>query len=163
MQKPHWTATSSQDFLYRIANDFILQLENAMASTPISQAQLARKLGVSPGRVSQVINDPSNMTLKSMIEYARALGMKISIVAYDDEDEDNRLGPVNAEFFKMSWELCRKPRSIFDIEWLKLAGMNLEHVGEGRVSAVYEWTQTELTPKDIVQHEHYETIATATI
>jgi transcriptional regulator with XRE-family HTH domain len=114
--KAHWTAQSVKDYLFRIATDFIVQLENKMESLAISQDQLAKKLGVTKGAVSQWINHTGNVTLGKMIEYARALGMKVSVVAYEDDDPENKKGPIDAEIFRICWEQLGKPRDFWAIQ-----------------------------------------------
>jgi len=109
--RTHWTARSIEDYLFRIANDFIVQLQNKMESKHISQDKLAKKLGVTKGAVSQWINRPGNIGLRKMIEYARALGMKLSIVAYEDGDPENKRGPIDSEIFRMCWEQLGRPRN----------------------------------------------------
>jgi len=114
--KTHWTARSIKDYLFRIAADFIAQLENKMDSLPISQDELARRLGVTKGRVSQLINHPGNISLATMIEYAKALGMKVSVVAYEDNDPKNTKGPIDSEIFRICWEQLGKPRDFWDTQ-----------------------------------------------
>lgn len=105
----HWTERSVDDFLHRIAMDFAIQLENRIQSEPLSKAKLAEKLGVSKSRVSQILNNPGNLTLRMIIKCARALGLKVAIIAYDDNDEKNERGPVNSEIFRICWENAGKP------------------------------------------------------
>jgi transcriptional regulator with XRE-family HTH domain len=112
----HWTERSITDYLFRIATDFIAQLESKMESLPISQDKLAKRLGITKGAVSQWINHPGNVTLRKMIEYARALGMKVSTIAYEDGDLENEKGPINSEVFKICWEQLGKPRDLWDIQ-----------------------------------------------
>ncbi len=103
----HWTEKSTDDFLYRIGADFVSQIEQLLGTQ--SKASLAKKLGVSAGRISQVLNNPGNLRLKTMIEYARALGLKITVVTYDDSDPENLNGPVDAEIFEQCWMRCGRP------------------------------------------------------
>jgi transcriptional regulator with XRE-family HTH domain len=112
----HWTERSIQDFQYRIAADFVSQLEQQLESLPISQAELANRLNVTESRVSQILNNPSNLTLSSIIKYARALGLKVSIVAYNDNDPDNTRGVINSEIFTICWEKQGKPTDFFELE-----------------------------------------------
>jgi transcriptional regulator with XRE-family HTH domain len=114
--KQHWTEGNVKDFLYSIASDFIEQLQQKMDELPMSQSELAAKLGVTEGRVSQILNKPSNLKLEKIIEYARALGMKVAIVAYDDGDSANKQGPVPAGIFNLCWEKARKPVNFRDVE-----------------------------------------------
>ncbi len=112
----HWTERSVDDFLYRIAADFVMQLEKRIESEPLSKTKLAQKLGVTKGRVSQILNNPGNLTLRMIIKCARALGMKVAVVAYDDNDRENELGPVNSEIFRVCWENSGKPVDFWSIE-----------------------------------------------
>src|SRR5437879_5129586 len=102
--KQHWTARSAADFAYRIASDFVAQLEKKIEKEGITQKQLADRIGISVGRVSQVLNDPGNLRLESTVQFARALGMKVSVVAYEDGDHENHNGPINSEIFYVCWK-----------------------------------------------------------
>ncbi|MBA2526975.1 MAG: helix-turn-helix transcriptional regulator [Pyrinomonadaceae bacterium] len=106
----HWTERSVDDFVHRMSFDFITQLAKRLESSPLSRAELARKLGVSKGRISQILNNPGNLTLKRAVAYARAVGMKVSVVAYDDGDPDNQNGPISSEIFGICWENQNRPR-----------------------------------------------------
>jgi transcriptional regulator with XRE-family HTH domain len=130
--KTHWTARSIRDYLFRIAADFIAQLENKMDSIPISQDELADRLGVTKGRVSQWINHPGNISLAKMIEYAKAVGMKVSVVAYEDDDPENEKGPVDAEIFRMCWEQLGKPRDFWAIQSIVTTNRIFANVSFGR-------------------------------
>jgi DNA-binding phage protein len=114
--KMHWTDNSINDFAYRIASDFIVQLEKKIESEGgLTRVKLATRFGVSPGRVSQVLNNPGNLTLKSTVRCARALGMKVVLVAYDDKDASNENGPVNSEIFATCWKNAGEPRDFFEL------------------------------------------------
>jgi transcriptional regulator with XRE-family HTH domain len=112
----NWTEKNTESFLSRITFDFIAQLEQKMESLPLTQAELAKKLGVTDGFVSQILNNPSNLSLKTIIKYARALGLKVAVVAYDDDDPDNTRGLVNSEIFSICWEKQGKPVDYFSLE-----------------------------------------------
>ena len=114
--KTHWTARSVKDYLFRIAADFIAQLENKIESLSISQDEFAKRLGVTKGRVSQLINHPGNISLAKMIEYAQTLGMKVSVVAYEDDDPKNTKGPIDSEIFRICWEQLGKPHDFWDVQ-----------------------------------------------
>jgi hypothetical protein len=115
LKQVHWTERSLNDFVYRLSADFIRQLEQAMAGHGDNKVALANKLGVSKGRVSQLINNPGNMTLRKMIEYSRALGKKISVVMYDDGDHANTSGPISSQVFTACWENAGKPTDFFSL------------------------------------------------
>ncbi len=112
----HWTQNSIADFVYEISSAFVAQLETKMEKEQISRSQLASRLKKTTGRVSQVFNDPGNLGLKLIVEYARELGMKVSIVAYDDRDPNNEKGPINPEVFVKSWEKLGRPVNLFEVD-----------------------------------------------
>lgn len=112
----NWTERNIENFLSRITFDFITQLEKKMGSFPMTQAELAEKLNLSESRVSQILNGSHNLELKSIIKYARALGLKVAVVAYDDDDPDNLRGLVNSEIFSTCWERQGKPVDFFAFE-----------------------------------------------
>lgn len=112
----HWTERSTADFLYRIGLDFVSSLESAMKDAHVTQAELAKTLGVTEGRVSQVLNNPGNLTLKKIVEYARGVGRKVAIVTYDDGDPDNNNGPVDPEIFSRCWGHLNKPTDFFELK-----------------------------------------------
>jgi transcriptional regulator with XRE-family HTH domain len=118
----HWTASSVDDFVHRLSFDFITQLAKRLESSPLNRVKLASALGVSKGRVSQILNNPSNLTLKRAVAYARALGMKVSVVAYDDGDHNNENGPVNSEIFSICWEKAGSPTDFQTAESLSPIG-----------------------------------------
>jgi predicted XRE-type DNA-binding protein len=112
----HWTEQSADDFLYKIAADFALQIENYLEESGGNQTTLAERLKVTPARVSQVLNNPGNMTLRLIVEYARKLGKKVAIVAYDDNDPANTKGPINSQVFERCWRRTGKPDDLFGVE-----------------------------------------------
>src|SRR5580704_13784124 len=100
----HWTQSSLGDFAYWVSSDFTAQIEARLEVKGISKNTLADRVGVSQSRVSQVLNDPGNLTLGNVVKYVRAVGMKVALVAYDDSDPSNDKGPINAEVFTKCWE-----------------------------------------------------------
>lgn len=112
----HWTDRSTDDFLYKISADFVQQIENYMAERGMSQAQFAATLGVSPGRVSQVLNNPGNLSLRKVVEYARSIGKKVAVVAYDDGDANNQNGPINSQVFAACWEQAGSPSDLIAMD-----------------------------------------------
>lgn len=112
----HWTEEDIESFRYRLGSDFVEDLESKMKALGLNHVSLAKKKGVSQARVSQVFNNPGNLTLESMIEWSRAAGLKISVVVYDDGDAKNELGPIPAEVFQKCWELCGKPSTQWQLD-----------------------------------------------
>lgn len=111
----HWTERSTEDFLYSIASDFVEQLIREMKAKRITRAALAKSVQLSRARISQVFNNPGNLTLDTMVKLARALHLKVTIVAYDDKDPGNRRGPVNADMFLLCWKHANRPFDMWDV------------------------------------------------
>jgi transcriptional regulator with XRE-family HTH domain len=118
----HWTDRSVDDFVHRITFDFGTQIAKALEGSETSQADLAKDLGVSAGRVSQILNNPGNLGLKSVVKYARAIGRKVALVLYNDEDSANRNGPINSEVFSTCWEQAGRPADFFALSSAATAG-----------------------------------------
>jgi hypothetical protein len=114
-QQQHWTSNTVGDFVFQIASDFTLQLEKRLEDGPITNRELAKRLKITAGRVSQVLNTPGNFKLRSMTEYARALGLKLAIVAYDDGDPENKKGPINSGVFYECWKRQGRPQDFYDL------------------------------------------------
>lgn len=114
----NWTAESAEAFAHRIAFDFIAQIERYLHATGIERNVLADRLGVSAGAVSQVLNNPQNLKLSTIGRYCQALGLKASVVAYDDGDHDNKLGLINSQVFVACWEKLDRPRDSWAIREL---------------------------------------------
>jgi len=116
MNEQHWTERSIKYYLFCIVADFITQLENKMESSAISEEELAQKLEITREALRWRIDHPDAMTFRKMIESARALKMKVSIVAYEDDDPENKKGPINSEIFRMCWERLGKPRDFWNLK-----------------------------------------------
>ncbi|MDG4667992.1 helix-turn-helix transcriptional regulator [Mycobacterium sp. 236(2023)] len=56
-------------------------LQAALDASELDQKDLAAKLGVSPGRVSQVVNSDGNLRIAAFARYLRALGYEATITA----------------------------------------------------------------------------------
>src|SRR5271166_3953667 len=97
--KLHWTEKSIGSFVHRISFDFVTQIQKKLEKDHVSKREFASQLNVTPGRVSQLFNDPGNLTLVSAVECARRAGMKVALVAYEDNDPENNSGPINSEIF----------------------------------------------------------------
>jgi transcriptional regulator with XRE-family HTH domain len=112
----HWTEDDPKAFAHSMAFGFIAQIEKKMEDLGLSQTELARRLAVSEGAVSKVLNNPQNLTLETIAKYARALQTKAAIVAYDDNDRTNTNGPVTPEIFNVCWERAGRPRDWWSLE-----------------------------------------------
>lgn len=112
----HWTDASLKDFSYWILSDFTSQIETRLDETGISNSVFANMIHVSPSRVSQVLNDPGNLTIGNVVKYARGLGMKVALVVYSDADPDNTKGPIHADVFTQCWKRMGCPQEVFDLQ-----------------------------------------------
>ena len=122
----HWTNDSTRAFLYRIAFDFVTQLEHLMDADGVTPTELAKRLGITKGRVSQIMNNPGNLTLKTIVEWARALDVKVAVVAYNDGDPDNENGPVNPQIFATCWERAGQPTDFFSAGMIAVTTTGVE-------------------------------------
>lgn len=121
-QKIHWTAEDTADFVFSVGADFVGQVEVKLERANIPQRELAKKLKVSPGRVSQLLNNPGNLELKTIVDCALALGLKASIVLYDDDDHKKEYGPLHPDVFRTCWEMSGKPKDAWSIDVIPSKG-----------------------------------------
>jgi len=112
----HWTNKSFLDFVYGVGAGVVDQLQQALDRRRLTHADFARMVARSPGRVSQVMNNPGNLTLKTVGEWSRALGLGFSIVLYDDRGADLENGPIHPDIFRTCWESASRPRNQFELE-----------------------------------------------
>jgi transcriptional regulator with XRE-family HTH domain len=109
----HWTQESAKDFAYHLSLDFFTQLQVRFEESDLLSKEFAEKVHLSPGRISQIFNSPpENPKVDSLVRYALGLGMKVSIVAYDDNDPTNDKGPVFSGVIAKCWEKMGKPRDL---------------------------------------------------
>jgi hypothetical protein len=112
----HWTQQSTGDFVYNISSTFVAQIETKMEEDKVSRSELANRLNKTTGRVSQILNNPGNLSLRVMVETAQPLGMKVSVIAYDDDDPGNGHGPIDPDVFVKCWERAGRPANLFEVE-----------------------------------------------
>lgn len=146
----HWTARSGRDFQYSVLSDFLGQLEDEVARRGWNDAELARRWRRTPGRVSQVLNNPGNLTLRSMIELSRVLGMKLAIVAYDDADSKNERGPIPADVFVRAWEMAGKPTHMWQLE--EQTGKKSDAATVGGMAQIFDFTPPTTPTRDAIWH-----------
>lgn len=110
-----WVETSIENLKYFIGADFVDQLEARLAVEGLTQKTFADKLGVTQGRVSQIFNNPGNLTLDTMVSWGHAVGMKTGVVLYGGSSEEAMKGPLSGEIFISCWKELGEPRAMFDI------------------------------------------------
>jgi len=106
----HWTQQNIANFVYRISSDFVIQIAKKLEKEKIQHNEFATQLGLTRGRVSQLMNNPGNLTLRNVVHCARTLGMKVAIIAYEDGDPENQSGPIPSEIFSACWQKAGAPR-----------------------------------------------------
>lgn len=136
----HWTERSTEDFLYSIASDFVEALKEKMLTLGMSQSKLAREAKVHKSFVSRIFKDPGNLTLDTIVKFARTVGMKVSILAYEDKaDPSNTNGPLDSEIFRLCWEHAERPTDLWAIKEKNVAKTDSVPVDE--LLAGLQWGQ----------------------
>jgi transcriptional regulator with XRE-family HTH domain len=72
--------TSEAEYQHELAiSGFTNDVARVMNEKGVSQSELARRLGVSRARVSQLMRHTSSPTLRTMVEVANALGCEVGL------------------------------------------------------------------------------------
>lgn len=125
----HWTSNSVTDFTFRIASDFLAQVETKIEKSEIKRSELAVRLDLTPGRVSQLFN-AGNINLGTAVRLGYAAGMKVALVAYEDGDPENDRGPVNSEIFHQCWKYMGSPANFFELGYITAPTISFGHSNE---------------------------------
>jgi len=115
-QNKHWTTRDADSFRFSVVADFVDQIEERLIHHKISKKKLSELLGVTPGRVSQLLSDPGNLTIQSMVDLVRALQLKMTILTYDEGDSEPGSGPITSDVFLACWNRLGKPTTAWDID-----------------------------------------------
>ncbi|MFH9426343.1 helix-turn-helix domain-containing protein [Streptomyces sp. NPDC017529] len=75
-----WTDISAGTLL---ARQVTASLAGLLAERNMSRRDLAKCMGVSPGRVSQILSGDENLTLHSLANIAEALSARVEVQFYD--------------------------------------------------------------------------------
>jgi hypothetical protein len=111
----HWTVGDPLRLVRSISADFIAQIEMRIEHLDgFTRSDLAKRLNVSLGRVSQMMNSPGNFTLKNGVMYAGAVSMKMAVVTYPDDSVSNG-GPISGDVFRACWEIAGRPTNMFEV------------------------------------------------
>ncbi|MCC3772681.1 helix-turn-helix domain-containing protein [Streptomyces sp. UNOC14_S4] len=68
----------------RVARHATASLAGLVAERGMSRKDLAERMGVSPGRVSQILSGDENLTLRSLVAVAEALDVRMEISFFED-------------------------------------------------------------------------------
>lgn len=131
----HWTADSPLRMVRAISSDFIAQLETVMEDSGWGHAELAKRLDVTMGRVSQMMNSPGNFTLKNGILYGAAVGMNVAVIAYPMECTTT---PISGDVFRACWEIAGRPKNMFDIQESTVVGVATSGGGMACIGHVWQ-------------------------
>jgi len=95
INNPGRWANDTEVVSYHVAWDFINQLrEMATSLNPVQETILD----------SIEDDDPAKLTVESMIELVKAVGLKLALVVYDDGDPKWEHGPKFAGEFYAAWK-----------------------------------------------------------
>jgi DNA-binding XRE family transcriptional regulator len=75
-----------------LVRDFVDEVTWFMSEHKISRADLAHTMGVSPGRVSQILSGDENLTLRTLSSVAAALGAEIEVALRAIDGTDGEAG-----------------------------------------------------------------------
>lgn len=115
-QNLHWTAQSTNSYQFSITVDVTDMISERMEEIGISQKELAARMNLSEGRISQILRDNANPTLATLINLCSAVGLKLGLLPYNDEDPQNQQGPVPASLFLECWSRMGKPLTFDDLD-----------------------------------------------
>ncbi|MCQ8830697.1 helix-turn-helix domain-containing protein [Streptomyces malaysiensis] len=74
----------------RLARQATVEVAGLLGKRDMSRADLARLMGVSPGRVSQILSGDENLTLRSLAAVAEALELDVKISFVEPKDDGPR-------------------------------------------------------------------------
>lgn len=104
----HWT-NQNEENAKLMAQELLItevteEIWKAMEETGVNKTELANRIGVTKGYISQVLGGSRNMTLRTLSDICFALGKQVTITmeakaAYEEErnDDDGRLARVSAK------------------------------------------------------------------
>lgn len=74
MENPEFRSEFEREWY---VEDFLIRIEERMASLGVSRKALAERLGCSPANVTQLFRRNGNLTAESMVDLARAVGLRV--------------------------------------------------------------------------------------
>jgi transcriptional regulator with XRE-family HTH domain len=83
-----------QDEPADLASGIVDEITWFMREHKVSRADLAHSMGVSPGRVSQILSGDENLTLRTLSSVVGALGARVEVTLRPVEDPDEVLDEI---------------------------------------------------------------------
>lgn len=104
-------AKADGDFYWqeKVKMEFAAGIASLMSAKGISQAELARKLNVSPARISKSLRGDNNLQIETMVSMARAVGGEVHLRVCDESHR--------ARFVSWIDGLAKQRASTFD-QWV---------------------------------------------
>jgi transcriptional regulator with XRE-family HTH domain len=115
LARPEVRKAFEEELIVGEANDTVIALLDSLG---ITQKELARRLGVSAGRVSQILSGAENLTLRSLGALGWALGVRFELAP---APMANRAGtPAESDPPPPAWLSRMRPQMSFDFRPLRL-------------------------------------------
>lgn len=80
------TNETAETRAYEHALDISYRIVEEMERQGLNQRQLAGKMGISPARLSTMLNTQPNMTLKSLAQFELALGIRFELLVREQSE-----------------------------------------------------------------------------
>jgi transcriptional regulator with XRE-family HTH domain len=104
LKRPEYWFEYSQNELFRQVSAF-------MNVEGINQTELAERLGVSKGYVSQILNGTSNFSMKKLIEISLAIG-KVPLISYEAIESKVKEENGNQKVYEFNMGVNTQPKVI---------------------------------------------------
>jgi transcriptional regulator with XRE-family HTH domain len=117
---PREKTLSSPDYWFvKAQNELFRQFHYYMEEEKINQTQLAERLGISKGRVSQILRGESNFTMKKLIELSLSIRKiaKINYIPVEEEIKQDALKRLDIMNAKGIISNLLEKKTAIDIEW----------------------------------------------
>lgn len=124
------------------AQDVAIALAYAVEKAGLSRAELAKKLGWKPSRITKVLTGSSNLTLKTMFEVSRAIGLEFDVVLRKANERVEVVDPEkHRAIYQETISNLHRSRQLLD------AATHLHRKVSQRAMATRHYTREELRLK----------------
>lgn len=96
--------------------DFMANVEATLERRGWTLNYLAQQMEVQEKYLKQFTRNPAILPFNMAVKMARALNLKITLFMYDDEDINNKQGPIPSDLFVQCWEAQNRPCTQWDFE-----------------------------------------------